>query len=97
MSTLYVDNDHVIRLKGLTDQNGEPVTAATVQAVVTDIEGEEIHDPVDLEHDSDGDYSGVLQAQNLENRSRYILQVTANHDGVKATWRRVVEAVERSR
>lgn len=91
MDRIYLDNDHVVHLAGLTDDDGVAVTSATVEARVLDRNFQPVGGvswPVTMSHVGNGDYEGVIDSSIvLTDRSLYYLEVTASYAGLDATWR----------
>lgn len=91
MDRIYLDNDLVITLDGLTDEDGTPVTGAQVEARVLDRSKAEVAGvtwPVALSHVGGGTYKGVIDASLvLVPRALYYVEVTASYGEVDATWR----------
>lgn len=88
---LYVGNDMVITVAGLTDQAGAAVTSATVEATLfesdaaTEVTG--ITWPVTLSHDGSGTYSGVMdKAAAVTLGAIYWLRVDAVAGSADARW-----------
>ncbi len=101
MATLYVGNDMRLALQGrgrLKDEQGNPVTGATVEATLyysggdTEVEGVEW--PVTLEETGEeGEYSGIIPASaDVSVNTPYTLILTATSPGgTQAMWRETVD------
>lgn len=98
-TAIYIGNDHVVKLEGLEDQDGNAVTSATVKARILDLNYDDVSGlswPLTLSHDGGGTYSAVLdKAVSLTRNSRHYLQITAAQGGTEATWRLPLKAQER--
>ena len=105
MATLYVGNDMRLALQGrgrLEDENGNPVTGATVEATLysldqsTEVGG--VTWPVALtEGSEDGEYFGILPAEaEVEAGKDYFLNIDVVAPGdAKAKWMQKVRAAYR--
>ena len=62
--SLFVGTDMVVEVEALADQDGNPVTGASVKATVLEADGETevtgVTWPVTLGDEGGGDYSGVI-------------------------------------
>lgn len=90
---LYVSNDMVVEVEGLTNYSGDFVNSAVVTATLLDKALREPVDgatwPITLEYvaDSSGVYRGVLDdACELVPGTPYILAITAQSFDTKAYW-----------
>lgn len=95
--TLFIDNDHRVKLTGLKDEGGDLVTGATVTMRLlesdaeTEVSGETW--PVTFSDDGGGAYSAVLDdSVSVENGKIYYLEVSAVSSGAKAVWRQIEKA-----
>ena len=95
MSILYIGNDMLLELAGsgmLVDQQGNPVTGATVEATIFEADGvtevEGITWPLTLvEGAIAGEYSVIIQSEvEIEADKKYIIKITAAKGDVNSTW-----------
>lgn len=98
MDTLYLNNDHVIEIKGLQDAEGTFVSDAVVEATLYENDGETevggVSWPVTLGYQGTrGDYWGELSdSVGVVNRGRYKLKITAQSVGKRFEVTRTVVA-----
>lgn len=91
----FFDNDHVFRVQGLTDNNGDAVTGATVTLTVDDRSGSEV-DSFELSDDGDGDYSAVLDADTISDNDRYYrFRLDVQAGSLDGSWSELVKSVTR--
>ena len=93
---IYIDSDNVITLTGLTDQDGAPVTSATVTARLQSLTGVDIVGetwPVTMAHVGSGTYRGSLSdALEIELGRCYRCTVIATIGSITRKWIDSVEA-----
>lgn len=100
---LYIANDHVLKLLGLTDgKTGLPINNATVEATIVNHDNQPVAGitwPVELDYvvDSDGDYEGELDEEfQVSVTGIYYLRVEAETPpDIKGRWRVPLTVKER--
>ena len=87
----YIGNDYTVAMHKVVDESGTPLTAATVEATLTDartgVEVPGVTWPLTLVHSSGGDYSAVIQStvQTVKG-GVYLLTVTVAEGDFNAQW-----------
>ena len=90
---LLVGTDQIVEIPLLSDDRGNPVLAARVEARVLDRKGDPLASPVPLDHRGEGRYSGQLDVgDSLVPRHPYTLEVTAAYSQAERTWRQKLTA-----
>lgn len=100
MDVIYLANDHVIELQGLTNGlDGSTVESATVTCTLTDDAGQPIAGqawPLALTHTGQGTYQATLDAAlQLTNRQTVVAVITATAGSLDAEWRMRLKAIPR--
>lgn len=89
--SLFVGTDMKVEVTGLADQDGNPVTGASVKATVFEADGETkvtgVTWPVTLGDDDGGDYSGIIDgALGVSVDKLYWVLVETSGSGASAQW-----------
>lgn len=100
---IYVGNDHKLTVDQLRDTDGQYINLATVEATVTDSEGNEVEGqtwPLNLSYveDSNGKYEGILDdAMELQADENYTLIIDVSDGSSVGHWELEVMAVIRNK
>ena len=94
---LLIANSNTLELLGLRNNiTGSYINTATVAASLETLRGVSVQaEPIVLTYvaDSDGCYRALLDADiSIENNTRYKLTMTAQGEGLKATWEDYIQA-----
>lgn len=94
--TLYIDNSSIMRLEGLENHLGVPITDATVSVQLETLAGVAVGSPIPLESVGSGDYEGAVDADlDLTDRAKYEGKIVAESGGLKYAATADVTARER--
>jgi hypothetical protein len=102
MKTLYIGNDNIVSISGLTNAaTNAVVNDATVMLSLSDTSGNAVAGqsfPVAMNYvaTSDGDYAFNLQSDlQLRHNTVYVAQITVNSSGIDAAWEFQLKAEKR--
>ncbi len=90
MRIYYRKNTQVIEVSELADHEGVQVSGATVKATITCDDGSDvpgITNPISLNDEGAGKYSGVVPSIELEDGENVIVEVNAQYNSIEATSR----------
>jgi hypothetical protein len=100
MDTIFIGNDSLISVPSLVDSDGAPITSASVEATLLDMDTlvpvPGITWPVSLSHSENGNYEGIIdKSVQVVRLNKYILHITATSGTADAEWNRELMCVWR--
>lgn len=97
-SSIYINNDHIIRVEGLKDSNGNVIEGADITISVFSYTNDELIFQTTMIPSQDviGDYEGILEDDiQLKLNVTYRLQIEASKNSLKGTWSKPIKAIYR--